>query len=104
MDDCSTDGTSEWFGRNLANSDGIWAAFGSTTAASSISLQMAHNQASLSFTILFHEENRGKGAALKTGFSYALGRAMVIHDADLEYDPHDWSRMLPLITADVAYG
>jgi glycosyltransferase involved in cell wall biosynthesis len=61
-----------------------------------------------SFTILFHERNRGKGAALRTGFSYALGNVIVIQDADLEYDPDDWSRMLPLITdrkvADVVYG
>src|SRR5690349_12972860 len=49
-----------------------------------------------------------KGAAVRTGFSHASGNIIVIQDADLEYDPDDWSRMLPLITdrrvADVVYG
>ena len=63
---------------------------------------------SLSFTILFHERNRGKGAAVWTGFARASGDVIVIQDGDLEYDPNDWSRMLSLIVdrkvADVVYG
>jgi glycosyltransferase involved in cell wall biosynthesis len=57
--------------------------------------------------VLFHEHNRGKGAALRSGFQVATGDILVIQDADLEYDPQDWLEMLPLITedkADVVYG
>ena len=66
------------------------------------------NRGGVSFTIPFHERNRGKGAALRTGFSHVSGEVIIIQDADLEYDPNDWSRMLPLIAdrkvADVVYG
>src|SRR5439155_10951752 len=55
-----------------------------------------------------HERNRGKGAAVRTGFEHVSGEVIVIQDADLEYDPNDWSLMLPLIVdrkvADVVYG
>lgn len=54
-----------------------------------------------------HEKNQGKGAAVRTGFSHAQGDIIVIHDADLEYDPRDWKRMLELFekkVADVVYG
>ncbi|MFQ5881350.1 MAG: glycosyltransferase family 2 protein [Candidatus Methylomirabilales bacterium] len=57
--------------------------------------------------VLFHERNRGKGAALRSGFEVATGDILVIQDADLEYDPHDWLEMVSLITegkADVVYG
>jgi glycosyltransferase involved in cell wall biosynthesis len=59
-------------------------------------------------TVLFHEHNRGKGTALRTGFSHVSGDVIVSQDADLEYDPGDWAQMLPLINernvADVVYG
>lgn len=50
-------------------------------------------------TLLRHEANRGKGAAIRTGFSQALERAgdadaVAIHDADLEYDPQDLATLL----------
>jgi glycosyltransferase involved in cell wall biosynthesis len=57
--------------------------------------------------ILFHEENRGKGAALQTGFREAKGDVVLIQDADLEYDPRDYPRLLePILEnrADVVYG
>lgn len=54
-----------------------------------------------------HAVNRGKGAALRTGFSLVTGNAVLIQDADLEYDPQDYARMLAPIRqarADVVYG
>jgi len=58
-------------------------------------------------TIFYHDQNRGKGAAVRTGFSRATGDVMVIQDADLEYDPAEIPRLLrPIINgeADVVYG
>jgi dolichol-phosphate mannosyltransferase len=54
-----------------------------------------------------HEQNSGKGAALRTGFKYAIGEYVAVQDADLEYDPNDLKRLIsPLVEgkADVVFG
>jgi len=58
-------------------------------------------------TILFHPVNRGKGAALRTGFERVTGDIVIIQDADLEYDPEEYDRLIePILDgrADVVYG
>lgn len=57
--------------------------------------------------IRFHNKNRGKGASLKTGFLLASGDAIIIQDADLEYDPTDYVKLIePIVEgkANVVYG
>ncbi len=57
--------------------------------------------------LILHESNRGKGTALRSGLNVATGDIIVIQDADLEYDPCDYQKMLdPIINdeADVVYG
>src|SRR5262245_14761605 len=63
--------------------------------------------AAADLVLLFHEMNRGKGAALRTGFSAATGDVVVVQDADLEYDPREYPKLLqPILDgrADVVYG
>jgi len=58
-------------------------------------------------TVLLHPQNRGKGAAIRTGFARANGDVVVIQDADLEYDPSEFPLLLlPILDgeADVVYG
>ncbi|HAM03101.1 MAG TPA: glycosyl transferase [Acidimicrobiaceae bacterium] len=57
--------------------------------------------------IIRHSENRGKGAAIRSGLDKASGQLVLIQDADLEYDPDDWPRLLdPVLKgkAKVVYG
>jgi glycosyltransferase involved in cell wall biosynthesis len=58
-------------------------------------------------TILYHEKNQGKGAALRTGFQKAGGDVILVQDADLEYNPAEYPSLLEPIEcgqADVVYG
>ena len=78
VDDCSTDGTTEIL-----------------------------KELSQSYKVLFHEKNQGKGAAIRTAVKEATGDFVVIQDADLEYLPDDYDKLLPLLInneADVVYG
>jgi glycosyltransferase involved in cell wall biosynthesis len=81
VDDCSRDGTRE------------------------ILEEWSQTQGDL--TIAFHEQNRGKGAALRTGFARSTGQIVIVQDADLEYDPGQYPQLIqPIVEgkADVVYG
>jgi glycosyltransferase involved in cell wall biosynthesis len=57
--------------------------------------------------VFYHEANRGKGAALRTGFAQASGDIVIVQDADLEYDPREYPKMIEPIQAgraDVVFG
>lgn len=58
-------------------------------------------------TVVLHDANRGKGAAIRTGLRHVTGDCVLVQDADLEYDPADYDRLLDALEergADVVYG
>ncbi len=64
-------------------------------------------QGTRGFNVILHEKNQGKGAAVRSGFQAASGDIFLIQDADLEYDPREYQRLLEPIEegiADVVYG
>jgi glycosyltransferase involved in cell wall biosynthesis len=86
IDDCSTDGTTDLL-KEYGERD--W------------------NDPLNKISVHFHDVNKGKGAAITTGFSKTTGDAVIIQDADLEYDPSEIPRLLqPIIDgrADVVFG
>ena len=83
VNDCSTDGTAQKLD------------------------ELAKLHPNVEFQILHKSVNQGKGAALRDGFKNATGEIILIQDADLEYDPHDYQKLLqPIVDgrADVVYG
>lgn len=93
VDDGSTDGTREY----LANLSG------QVPAAERRDPSVAAD----GLVILFNERNFGKGWSLRRGFEVATGEVVIVQDADLEYDPHDYPALLAPIErgiADVVYG
>ena len=81
VDDCSTDGTRE-------------------------ELQRLHAAGRID-VLQLHEQNKGKGAAIRTALAASTGNVVIVQDADLEYDPADWPMMLdPIIDgrADAVFG
>ena len=73
------------------------------TRAIILRLEQAHPE----IRAILHQENKGKGGALATGFEAASGDLVIIQDADLEYDPADYPKLVePILngSADVVYG
>ena len=79
---------------------------GSTDGTRSL-LQKIQERQEADLKIIFHAENQGKGAALRTGFQAATGDICIVQDADLEYDPQEFPLVIgPILEgkADVVFG
>jgi glycosyltransferase involved in cell wall biosynthesis len=109
VEDYSTDGTREWLQAHFGEAPRAIAEM-TATADDVVGMVDAPDAATAPLTVelVLHQENRGKGAALRTGFNRVRGDIVVIQDADLEYDPADWAGMWRLLAeqrvADVVYG
>ena len=71
------------------------------------SVKVSERQSKDEIKIIYHEKNKGKGAAIRTGFANATGDILVIQDADLEYNPAEFRDMLkPILMEEVSvvYG
>jgi glycosyltransferase involved in cell wall biosynthesis/ubiquinone/menaquinone biosynthesis C-methylase UbiE len=93
VDDCSTDGTRDYLRRLEAE------------VAEARRLGTADEKNAIQ--VYYQEPNQGKGAALRRGFAAATGDIVLVQDADLEYDPRDYPKLLaPILEgrADVVYG
>jgi glycosyltransferase involved in cell wall biosynthesis len=69
--------------------------------------ELLQNMSSGEIRLVFHDVNRGKGAAIRTGVAHATGDIVLVQDADLEYDPRDYPLLLePILEghADVVFG
>ena len=78
---------------------------GSTDGSADIATEISRCHSNV--RVLRHERNQGKGRALRTGFKFATGEFVIIQDADLEYDPADYPKLLnPLLRgyADAVFG
>lgn len=73
---------------------------GSTDGCGQIAEELSREYANVSASL--HPKNRGKGAALRTGFKEAKGDIVAVQDADLEYDPRDLKKMIDLVKEDRA--
>ncbi len=80
---------------------------GSTDGTRELLQDLCDNDDPMPFNLILHEENRGKGAAVRTGLAAGEGDILLIQDADLEYDPREYPTLLgPILEgeADVVYG
>ena len=107
VDDFSTDGTRDILKEIEGiqeNPDAIRSYLATTDTPTN---DNPENSDPVAIKVFYHDVNRGKGATLRTGFQHITGEVTIIQDADLEYDPNDYPKLLqPILNneADVVYG